>query len=212
MRDHFAEGTTEDDVLRVLHQTRTSLLTPSLSKNNDAEVKKLQQPSSVIMLPAPSLPPDVEVATPDHSSEDVWTDAKTAGVDAYRRGDFRTAAACFASAAAMLTAEHASRVASLGSTSTSSSSDLMHHLIVDNDTKTAATLDATLDDDDVEVEEEEEEEEEDEGKESSSSPILDVTGDLAALHSNRSSAHLVRFSQIRTHPYKSTIHPCFCIL
>lgn len=174
MRDHFAEEMTEDDVLRVLNQTKSALLTPSSSsaatnrKKNGDDGDEEARPR-VMLLPSP---PPRAAAVPEGASFDVWTDAKAAGVDAYQRGDFRDAAACFATAAGMLTAHRAARVTRRpASTSPSDLAEAVH--------------DVTLDDDDEQGKQAQEQ------RETLLTPAGDIAVDLSALHSNRSSALLV---------------------
>jgi hypothetical protein len=136
-RDHWAEETTEDDVMRALNQTKTALLTPSTTTIQKSYAATKSH-SEVMLLPSPP-PPDAAAR-----SYDVWTDAKADGIEAYTRGDFTAAAVCFAAAAAMLTTHHATRITSLAS---SASSDLITTKTLVYD----ATLDAHALDDDDEV-------------------------------------------------------------
>ena len=199
MRDHFAEEMTEDDVLRVLNQTKSALLEPSSSssknKNNAHAAEAFEQQQQVLTLPSP----DDDDATPTpgegSSSYDVWTDAKAAGVYAYQRGDFHAAAACFASAAAMLTTHHATRITRLAAST--SSSDLLN--VTDDKTAVVTRED---DDDEQEVKEREEDEVERDVAPSPSPMDGGIAADLSALHSNRSSALLVGGSPSHAAPPK----------
>jgi hypothetical protein len=97
LKDHFRDKTSEDDVIAVLHQTRTALAPLGLQDPAEASSEDVGDVSEAarLMLPAPAIAERVEY--------EGWGDAKAAGVDAFQRGDFRGAAACFAAAVALLT-------------------------------------------------------------------------------------------------------------
>ena len=97
MRDHHREAFTEDDVLAALRRTKTALLTPCFRWKKTPSLPSA--PSAALTLPAPSS----DAGDADERSFDTWIDAKAAGVESYRRGDFRVAASCFATAAAIFT-------------------------------------------------------------------------------------------------------------
>ena len=82
LADHFSESITDEDVFRALERTKRALAPAEIDRSETTPA-----------LPPPPVAP---------SAHDTWTAAKAAGAAAFRSGDARLAASCFARAADLL--------------------------------------------------------------------------------------------------------------
>jgi hypothetical protein len=194
MRAHFGEDAmTEDDILRALHRTKGALLAPATGSRSDSNANNDRRGdgNAQRLLSLTPAPPDVAVV-PERMC--VWTEAKAAGVEAYQRGDFLLAAARFASAAALRIAPPQASAAFV--VESAPEGGCSHGVDADGYGETsgiAKKVDAaTMDSDGGGVGDGDDGDDGDGDNEKTATTLAaDLAADLAALHSNISSALLV---------------------